>query len=250
VTRPDVRDVDGLRLAALHLPGPVGSEPVVMLPGLALSGRTLLPAVRAFATFAEVWALDLPGVGASGRPPRAYDVDDHARAVLRWCDAVGLGPVTLLGHSVGCQPALAAAQQDPGRVSAVVLSAPTGDPAAEDWPTYVGRWLLDGLREPPRQLPGLVRDWLRADLRTSACTLVALRHDDVLGRLARVSCPALVLRGGRDAIAPQVWSEELARRLPRGRLVVLPGQPHNALTLAADQAAAVVRDFLVQRGGA
>ena len=250
-------DLDGLRLAALHLPGPArpdeaDSPPgtsVVMVPGLALSGRTLLPALRTFAGFADVWAVDLPGAGGSTPPDRAFDVDDHARTVLRWCDAAGLGRVVLLGHSVGCQPVLAAAQQDRGRVAAVVLSAPTGDPAAGNWTSLLGRWLLDGLREPPRQLPGLVRDWLRADLRTAVSTLVALQRDDVVGRLTQVTCPVLVLRGERDAIAPQGWAEDLARRLPDGRLAVLRGRPHNALTLAAEEAAALVRDFLTEALG-
>ena len=216
--------VEGLQIAALHEPAPAGghrveqvlADPVVMVPGLALSGRTLLPAVRAFAQFIDVWAVDLPGAGSSSAPDRAFDVDDHARTVLRWCDAAGLGRVTLLGHSVGCQPVLAAAEQEPERVAAVVLSAPTGDPTARDW------------------------------ARTAASTLAALRRDDVADRLSRMSCPALVLRGERDAIAPQGWAEHVARQLPRGRLVVLGGQPHNALTLAAQEAAALVRAFLTE----
>jgi pimeloyl-ACP methyl ester carboxylesterase len=246
--------IEGLQITALHEPAPAGrdrvdqvlADPVVMVPGLALSGRTLLPAVQAFAQFVDVWAVDLPGAGSSSAPDRAFDVDDHARTLLSWCDAAGLRRVTLLGHSVGCQPVLAAAEQDPERVAAVVLSAPTGDPRARDWATFVGRWLLDGLREPPRQLPRLVHDWLRADPRTAASTLAALRRDDVADRLSGVSCPALVLRGERDAIAPQGWAEHLARQLPRGRLVVLSGQPHNALTLAAHEAAALVRAFLTE----
>ena len=110
----------------------------------------------------------------------------------------------------------AAAEQEPERVAAVVLSAPTGDPTARDW------------------------------ARTAASTLAALRRDDVADRLSRMSCPALVLRGERDAIAPQGWAEHVARQLPRGRLVVLSGQPHNALTLAAHEAAALVRAFLTE----
>jgi pimeloyl-ACP methyl ester carboxylesterase len=249
MTRPDAATrryrVDDLRLTvrrrdttAAH-PG----DPVVMVPGLALSGRTLVPAERELARLAEVWTVDLPGSGGSSRPRRRYEVDDHARALLRWCDVVGLERVTVLGHSVGCQFALAAAQADPGRVAALVLSAPTGDPQAAS-EAVVGRWLADGLREPVRQLPTLVRDWLRADPLTLVTSLVARRRHDVLARLPHVTCPTLVLRGAGDMIAIEDWAEELVRRLPDGRLAVVPGQPHNALTLAPETSAALIRDFL------
>jgi pimeloyl-ACP methyl ester carboxylesterase len=158
---------------------------------------------------------------------------------------VGLERITLVGHSVGCQFALAAAQAAP--VRALVLSAPTGDPQAAS-EAVVGRWLADGLREPVRQLPTLVRDWLRADPLTLVTSLVALQRDDVQARQRHVTCPTLVLRGAGDAIATEDWAEELVRRLPDGRLAVVPGQPHNALTLAPEESAALVRDFLETAG--
>ncbi|MDP9406480.1 MAG: alpha/beta hydrolase [Actinomycetota bacterium] len=238
--------VDDLRLTTLHLATVSLSalDPLVLVPGLALSGRTLLPVVPELARFADVWVVDLPGSGGSRRPPRRFDVDDHARAVLRWCEVAGLERVTLLGHSVGSQFALAAAELAPDRVAALVLSAPTGDPQAAS-EAVVARWLADGLREPPQQVPGLVRDWLRADPLTLITSLVTLQRDDVLARLPRVTCPALVLRGAADVIVPEDWAEDLVRRLPRGRLAVVPGQPHNALTLAPERSAAIVRDFLL-----
>lgn len=106
----------------------------------------------------------------------------------------------------------------------------------------MGRRLADALREPPHQLPGLVRDWLRADSLTLVTSLVTLHRDDVLARLPHVTCPTLVLRGTADAIARQDWAEDLVRPLPDGRLAVVPGQP--ALTLAPETSAALIRDVL------
>lgn len=53
-----------------------------------------------------------------------------------------------------------------------------------------------------------------------------------------------MLRGAADAIATQDWAEDIVRRLPGGRLAVVPGQPDNALTLAPETSAALIRDFL------
>ncbi|MDQ3880940.1 MAG: alpha/beta hydrolase, partial [Chloroflexota bacterium] len=66
-------------------------------------------------------------------------------------------------------------------------------------------------------------------------------------KLPCVRVPTLVVRGGRDPIVPQAWAEEVARLLPRGRLVVIPGAAHAVNHDAPAALARVVLPFLTER---
>jgi pimeloyl-ACP methyl ester carboxylesterase len=69
----------------------------------------------------DVVALDRPGYGTSQQPAGGFRYG--ARAVLAELDARGIGRTVLVGHSYGGGVALAAAQQAPERVEALVLLA-------------------------------------------------------------------------------------------------------------------------------
>src|SRR5690242_7045106 len=73
--------------------------PVVLLHGLAVSHRYLMPAARPLAAHLPVHVPDLPGFGHSDKPSFAYGVDQHARHLSAWLDARGLRRVCLVGHS-------------------------------------------------------------------------------------------------------------------------------------------------------
>lgn len=114
----------------------------------------------------------------------------------------------------------------PDLVGAAVLVGPTLDPRARSFWTQIRRGALDMLREPLGYWPLLLRDYL---VTGSARTVVTLRHairDPVADKLPHVNVPTLVVRGSRDPIAPREWVEEMVRRLPRGRLLVIPGAAH------------------------
>jgi pimeloyl-ACP methyl ester carboxylesterase len=63
-------------------------------------------------------------------------------------------------------------------------------------------------------------------------------EDRLEDKLPRVRAPMLVVRGALDPICSQEWAEFVARRLPRGRLVVLPDVAHTLVYTAARELAA------------
>ncbi len=81
--------------------------------------------------------------------------------------------------------------------------------------------------------------WLRT-LRTFHNSL----RDPIEAKLSAVACPTLVVRGSRDPICRQDWAEFVARRLPLGRLVVIPDVAHTLCYTAPDRLAEVTRAFL------
>jgi pimeloyl-ACP methyl ester carboxylesterase len=106
------------------------------------------------------------------------------------------------------------------------------------------RLLLDTTREPPFLVAIEGLDLLRAGVRRSWRTFRHALDDPIEERLPRVRVPALVVHGSRDGISPRYWAEEVARLLPDGRLVDLPGTPHAANYSAPAQFARAVRAFL------
>jgi pimeloyl-ACP methyl ester carboxylesterase len=237
--------VDGRAMfARVSTGGGAGAPPMVLVHGLGVSGRYLLPTARGLADEYPVFVPDLPGWGRSEKPPAALTVPQAADALAAWMRQMGLGRACLVGNSLGCQFIIDLAVRHPELVGWAVLVGPTMDPAARTVIAQGLRGSRDLLREPLSYWPLLARDYLVAGpLRT----LKTLRHalaDPVVEKLPRVTAPTLVVRGGRDPIAPQAWAEQMVSQLPHGRLLVIPRAAHVANYTAPDELAAAVRAFV------
>jgi pimeloyl-ACP methyl ester carboxylesterase len=103
-----------------------GRAPIVMLHGLAGQLHHFRYAlVDDLARDTRVVALDRPGSGYSTRESgRATTLEDQADAVAAAIDALGLGRVLLVGHSLGGALSLAVALRHPGKVAGLALLAP------------------------------------------------------------------------------------------------------------------------------
>jgi pimeloyl-ACP methyl ester carboxylesterase len=223
--------------------GTSGATPCVLLHGLAVSHRYLMPTARAQHN-RRVYLPDLAGFGLSGKPADVLDVGGHARVLAEWLDAGGIGPVAVLGNSFGCQVAVDLAHRRPDLVVALILVGPTTDPAAASVPGQLRRLLLDLPFEDPRQVPILAADLRDAGLRRVSATLSFAVRDRIAAKLATVRVPVLLVRGSRDRIARQPWLDHLATLVPNAEMLVLHGAAHNAVTTAGPQLAAVVDRFL------
>jgi pimeloyl-ACP methyl ester carboxylesterase len=230
--------------ARVSADGAAGAPPVVLVHGLGVSGRYLVPTARQLAGEFPVYVPDLPGWGKSEKPPHALTVPQATDALAIWMGEVGLSHAVLIGNSLGCQFIIDLAVRFPERVGWAVLVGPTIDPAARTLIGQIVRGNRDLFREPLSYWPLLVRDYLVAGPLRTLQTLRYALADPVVEKLPKVAAPTLVVRGSRDPIAPPPWVEEMVRLLPRGRLVVIPGAAHVANYTAPEQLAAAVRAFL------
>lgn len=115
--------------------GVAGSgPPVVFIHGWELSPRVYRHALTQLArNNVRVFAPAVPGfVGASEHPSDDRTLDGCAYWLGRFLDAVGIGPVVLVGHSFGGAIAIQAAHDLPGRVSRLVLVNSVGGEARPD----------------------------------------------------------------------------------------------------------------------
>lgn len=110
---------DGVELAFGYWPG--RGAPVVALHGLTASHMNFVGIAERLAGRCALFALDLRGRGDSDKPQGPYGIAQHARDVAAAMRAMGLGPSTVAGHSMGAFVATALAAQDPSLVSGLVL---------------------------------------------------------------------------------------------------------------------------------
>jgi pimeloyl-ACP methyl ester carboxylesterase len=217
---------------------------VVLVHGQIISSLYMVPTAERLASEFHVLAPDLPGFGNSEKPRRILCVPELADALIAWMDAVGLGQAALVGNSLGCQIAVDLAVRRPELVHALVLSGPTIDRQARTASTQIVRWLRDWPGERPSLALAHLRDYARAGFRRSLGTFRCTLADRIEEKLPGVQARTLVVRGARDTIVPQSWAEEVARLLPRGELIVIPGGPHCVNYSTPGPFASIVASFL------
>ena len=113
--------LDGLRFHYTEWGAP-SAPPVVMLHGLNVQCHTWDPIARVIAETHHVIAMDMRGHGDSDWASTGYRVRSMARDVHGLIDALGLGPVDLVGHSAGVRVAIAVAGEKPHTVRRLALS--------------------------------------------------------------------------------------------------------------------------------
>lgn len=241
-------EVGGWRIhSRASAPPPDDPAPdVVLVHGIGVSSRYWVPSAVLLAPYAQVHAVDLPGFGLSDKPAEPLTLPDLADVLAAWTETTGLIRPVVMGNSFGCQVTVELATRHPDLVRATVLVGPTIDPHARTAARQVGRWLIDGSREPPSQVVVILRDYIDCGMRRLRKTFEYALNDRIEEKLPRLAAPTLVVRGGRDPIVPEAWSEEVAALLPRGRLVVVPGAGHTVNYNAPLELVRVVRPFLQQ----
>ncbi|MGY1722046.1 alpha/beta fold hydrolase [Blastococcus sp. SYSU DS0533] len=230
-----------------------GRPPVVLVHGLGLSSRYLVPLGRRLGALGhDVLAPDLPGFGRSPRPagtrwPAAPTVREQTDQLRCWMDAMGIERAVLVGNSIGVQVAVELAARHPDRVESLVLEGPTPDPEYRSpWKEYP-RVLRNMLFEAPSINPVFQAEYATTGMVRMFQQLFRTVDDPIEQRLPLVQAPALVVRGQYDQTLSQPWAEEFTRLLPNGRLVVVDGAAHNAHYTAAPIVGRLVDRFL--RGG-
>ncbi|MFF4112671.1 alpha/beta fold hydrolase [Streptomyces sp. NPDC001714] len=131
-----VRVAEGERLRSVGLPGVTlsirsrppareGLPPALYIHGLGGSSQNWSELMEQLEGVVDGEAVDLPGFGDSPPPDDGnYSVTGHARAVIRYLDAVGRGPVHLFGNSLGGAVATRIAAVRPDLVRTLTLVSP------------------------------------------------------------------------------------------------------------------------------
>jgi 2-hydroxy-6-oxonona-2,4-dienedioate hydrolase len=223
---------------------PSAGRPVVLVHGLVISGRYMAPTAAALSPLCPVYAIDLPGYGDSDKPRAILGLSGLADALAGWLDAEGIRRAHLVANSFGCQILAEFALRHVGRIDRLVFQGPTVDPEARSLRQQIARLVRNSSAERLGLGWITIVDYLKAGLARIRATVRMALEDRIEDKLPGITAPTLVVRGERDAVVSQRWAEEVARRLPRGELRLVPGAGHAINYSAPDQFVATMRPFL------
>jgi pimeloyl-ACP methyl ester carboxylesterase len=193
--------VDGLPMFhRLCVDAGPAADAIVHVHGFGISGTYLEPTAALLAPRHRTYVPDLPGMGRSMRPDRALDLPGLTRALVSYCDAVGVERATFVGNSLGCPLIVELATTFPDRIERAVLVSPAGGPTNQPLARAIGQMAVDGLREPPSMVPIAVRDYLRFGVLQGLSLFKAMTRYPTLERLPHLVMPTLVIAGARDPL--------------------------------------------------
>ncbi|WP_187430340.1 (E)-2-((N-methylformamido)methylene)succinate hydrolase [Roseobacter fucihabitans] len=225
--------------------------PLVLIHGVGMQSAAWTPQIDHFADRYHVIALDLPGHG--GSDPLA--ADSQLPDYIDWCkaaiEAVGLGAVNLIGHSMGALIAGGVAAMYPALVLRVALlngvfrrdeaaKAAVNARAAEiregkmDLATPLARW-FDAEQTCER---ARVASWLRAvDQGGYATAYTAFAQGDATyaDRYGDITCPFLAMTGDGDPNSTPAMARAMTDSVPGGQAITLKGHRHMINLTAAEQ---------------
>lgn len=221
-----------------------GSSVVILVHGMVVSSRYMVPSAERLAKLCSVFAVDLPGYGKSYKPQHILALPELADALAHWMDLVGIAHAHLVGNSFGCQIIAEFAVRHPQRLERLVLQGPTVDPQARTLPRQLLRLARNSLHEPKSLGPISLRDYWAAGVKRAWGTMKLAMQDRIEDKLPRIQAPTLVVRGSRDPLVPRAWAERVASLLPNGTLREIPDAPHTINYSAPDEFLRVIAPFL------
>jgi len=205
----------------------LAGEPLLLIhgsPGSADGFADLAPLLAAGGR--EVYAVDLPGFGASDKWVPSYSVTAHARAALAAMDELGLERAHVVGWSMGGGVGLQMADLSPRRLASLTLMASIGSQRAEGSGDYYfehAKYALGyaALVAAPEVVPhfGLLGPrWLRHSVIRNFWDTDMRELEPIMTRL---ETPTLILHGRHDFLVHD-WAAELHHDLiPDSSLVML-----------------------------
>lgn len=204
-------------------------RPVLFLHGWLGSWRYWLPSMDVASAHFRCYAFDLIGFGDTYQRTIEPSINAYADQVIRFLDALGIGRITLVGHSMGGMVSLKTAIQHPDRIERVVtVGAPiVGSSLAPFLKMTAFRpiargmhalpWLTQRLfhyflREADEQdLLEILEDSVKPTADSVRAAVRSMMRTDLRPDLPRLAVPALVIHGTRDDIVMPSQIEVIRR---------------------------------------
>ncbi|PLX42915.1 MAG: alpha/beta hydrolase [Hyphomicrobiales bacterium] len=179
----------------------------------------------------QVIMLDNRGHGRSAKPyiEAAYDARLMAGDALNLLDHLGLPAADVMGYSMGARITAFLAMAHPDRVRSAIFGGlgenmilGTGDP--EPIVRALEAPSLEAVTDKRGRMFRRFAERTGSDLRALALCMRSERPKVDTGSLAALPMPVLVVCGSEDSVSGS--AENLARLIPQGRAVTLPGKDH------------------------
>ncbi|NOX60501.1 MAG: alpha/beta fold hydrolase [Chloroflexi bacterium] len=238
-------------------------DPVLFLHGLGSSGEAWFFQREPFAAKYRVILLDTRGHGRSDKPPGPYSVPMFADDVAAFLHRLDVGPVHVVGLSMGGMIAFQLAVDHPDLVRSLVIVNSAPELIPHNWRERLSLWqrkLMLRFLSPQRLGPILgkrlfphpeqeemlamfVDGFVRNDPAAYRAATNALIGWSVRDRIGEIRCPVLVVAADED-YTPVAAKEAYAAEMPNARVVVIENSHHATPVDQPDAFNRVVLDFL------
>ena len=257
-----------LTMNELHFldPNPSGSPAVLLLHGLGVNASSWTlqfdPLIKAGL---RPLAPDLSGFGESRYDGHGWTIKRMAAALAALLDALGTGPVYLVGLSLGGLVAQQLVFDHPRLVKKLLLAssfAALRPEHSSGWFYLLRRVLLVVFKGIPEQAAFVaarlfpqpeqealrrlfVEQIIQADPRAYRAAMLAIALFDSRRRLARIRVPALVISGANDGTASPFMQKTLAQGIPNARQIIIAGAGHAVIVDHPEEFNQAMMEFLL-----
>ncbi|GGX59586.1 hydrolase [Tateyamaria omphalii] len=218
--------------------------PVLLIHGVGMQSAAWGPQIEALSDRYRIIAVDMPGHGESAALPQGSQLPEYVCWLHDFADQLGLGSLSIVGHSMGALIAGGFAVQYPQLTRRVALlngvfrrdakaRIAVGSRADQirsgniDLETPLKRWFGDTPSDQAARAK--VADWLSVVHQAGYATAYEAfaRGDDIYAdRFAEINCPFLAITGEDDPNSTPEMSKEMAATVKDGTAIVVENHRH------------------------
>ena len=240
-------------------------EPVVMIHGLGGTSNTFTPVLAALARHRTI-RFDLPGSGRSHRVEGPLSLQLFVERALLVMQRTGVERAHVVAHSMGTIVATHLAAMEPGKVTSLTLFG------ALLAPSELARAAIRARAAEARKgdmqpiADALLHSSVSAETRAKRPAAAAFVRESLMRQdpegyarscealaemlpadTSRIGCPALLVTGDEDVVAPPQAVRMMGERIPGSRVEVLRGCGHWAPVEKPEECTRLLNRFLVER---
>ncbi len=232
-----------------------GKPAILVLHGWGDAAASWQAFGRQLADSYDIYALDLPGFGASDRPPQAWGLDEYAGFIGHFLKKIGVQPYAIIGHSNGGAIAIRGLANGQLQTDKLVLLASAGVRSQYKGRKKALRLMAKAGKVLAMPLPVHLKDRLRRKMYTTIgsdmlvaenlqATFKRIVNDDVAADAARLRLPTLLVYGEDDVSTPPDFGTLLHDRIPGSRFELLTEAGHFVHNDQPAKVLKLVRKFL------
>lgn len=269
--------------ADIHYVVSGAGEPLLLIPGLGLDHQYYRRAIPQLSEHVTVYGVDPRAIGKSTITPGPFTVEGWAEDFVALIDAIGEGPMHVLGSSLGGAMALWLAHRAPDRVRTLTVVGGFSelDRAAvmnfnlrcrlierlgfsDEVADYMALWtlsrefinsdeghaqMLANKKIIQQNSPELYLSFVQSVLAWGRCLPGQEDEAKFTSHLGDIRVPTLVIGSPNDTLIPLALSELIAARIPGATLNVMPAGGHIPFIEKPDEVSAIVLDFIAAHAG-
>lgn len=231
---------------------------ILVLHGWGANIDTVSPIIRLLKDYFTVYAMDLPGFGASNIPTRIFGTEGYANIVIEFIKIMSIEKPVLIGHSFGGKLSIFIGANYPELVDKIVLINSSGLMPKRGLDYYIKVYSYKALKkfyeiflaklDDNNRMKGFYNKFGSSDYKDAEGImkkiLVKVVNEDLKPMLKSIQSPTLLIWGDKDATTPLYMGKAMEKEIPDSGLVILEGAGHYSYIDSFNKFAISLRPYL------